>query len=256
MKSGDLVARISYNMDIIFKIKAISQTSALLEGVYVRLIADSPISDLKLVEKDILERQDNVDALYEAKIIEKAKTKLGHITGKILHFDSDSEYLRKSLHLYEALGIYSFGVNICEEKISEEILNYTRMVRPNIIIITGHDSYNKRGIKDLDNYRNTQAFMKAVIEVRRYYSLDDICIFAGACGSNFEALIAAGANFASSCNRSNIEAYDPAIVGILASITPINQIINISDLYTFSKMEKGSIGGIESFGKLRLLTRT
>ena len=103
------------------------------------------------------------------------------------------------------------------------------------------------------NYTNTIKFIKAIDKVRIYYSLDDIFIYAGACGSNAESLIAAGANFASSFDRNNIEAYDPAIVAIMAAITPINQIIDIDDIYNYSKMDKGSIGGVESYGKMRLL---
>ena len=137
----------------------------------------------------------------------------------------------------------------------KEIINLIRKSRPNIVVLTGHDSYNNKEIKDLNNYKNTINFLKAVIKIRETYSLDDICIYAGACGSNFEALIAAGANFASSIDRKNIEAYDPAIVAVLAAITPFNQIIDIKNLYSFSKMKKGSIGGIETYGKMRLLAK-
>ena len=97
--------------------------------------------------------------------------------------------------------------------------------------------------------------MKAIIKVREYYSLDDICIFAGACGSNFEALIASGANFASSIDRQNIEAYDPAIVAILSAITPFNQVIDIKSVNDYSILKNKSIGGIETYGKMRLLIR-
>ena len=38
------------------------------------------------------------------------------------------------------------------------------------------------------------------------------CYFAGACQSHFEALIRAGANFASSPSRINIHALDPVYV--------------------------------------------
>ena len=103
------------------------------------------------------------------------------------------------------------------------------------------------------NYKNTINFIKTVDVIRTYYGPERIFIYAGACGSNAESLIAAGANFASSFDRKNIEAYDPAIVAIMAAITPFNEIINIDDIYSYSKMEKGSIGGIESYGKMRLL---
>ena len=133
------------------------------------------------------------------------------------------------------------------------ILNEINRVRPSIIVLTGHDSFNKKDKENLLNYKHTVDYIKAVIKIREKHSLDDILIFAGACGSNFEALIAAGANFASSINRENIEAYDPAIIAVLAAITPFNQIIDINSFYKHTKMKKGSIGGIESYGKMRLL---
>ncbi len=163
--------------------------------------------------------------------------------------------MTKCLNLYKSLGIYAYGVEVNEALMEDQILEYIRKTRPNIVVITGHDSYNNRGIDDLRNYKNTINFIKAITRIRSQYDLDDICIFAGACGSNAEGLIAAGANFASSFDRKNIEAFDPAIVAIMVAITPFNQIVDIESIYNFSKMQKGSIGGIESYGKMRLLVR-
>ena len=252
-KKGDIVGRISYNKDIIFKIKEIKGRIAYLQGLYVRLVADSDISDLVLIESNILNRYKESKLEYERTILSSYKKKIGHITGKILHLDSDAFYLTKCLSLYKSLGLYAYGVKLDEELMHQYILDYVRTIKPNIIVITGHDSYNKQGLYDLKNYTNTIKFIKAIDKVRTYYSLDDIFIYAGACGSNAESLIAAGANFASSFDRNNIEAYDPAIVAIMAVITPINQIIDIDDIYNYSKMDKGSIGGVESYGKMRLL---
>lgn len=253
MKKGDIVARISHNFDIIFVIHEIIDTTAILQGVYVRLVADAELEDLKLVDETSLSRYENEDLDYQKSIIDSYKNKIGHITGKILHLDSDPNYLNKCLNLYRSLNIYAYGIVVNEIDLAKNIIGYIKKVRPNIVILTGHDSYNNKGLKDLNNYKNTIHYLNAVVKIREYYSLDDICIYAGACSSNFEALIAGGANFASSIDRKNIEAYDPAIVGILAAITPMNQIIEIKNLYNFSKMKKGSIGGIETYGKMRLL---
>jgi len=46
-----------------------------------------------------------------------------------------------------------------------------------------------------------------------------MCIFAGACQSYFEAIMQAGANFASSPGRININALDPAIVSEKVALT-------------------------------------
>ena len=255
MNKGDIVARISYNLDVIFIISDIVGEIAILQGLYVRLVADSPLNDLKIIAENEIKKIENEYQSYQRSIINNYKNKIGHITGKILHLDSDSSYLNKCMDLYKSLNIYAVGKVLNECDFSTVIIDYIKQYRPNIVILTGHDSFNNKEIKDLKNYKNSINFLNAVIKIREIYSLDDICIFAGACGSNFEVLIAGGANFASSIDRSNIEAYDPAIVGILAAITPLNQIIDIKNVYNYSKMNKKSIGGIETYGKMRLLMR-
>jgi spore coat assembly protein len=252
---GDFVGRKSYNCDIVFVISAIVDSTAVLQGYYVRLVADSPLSDLVLIEREELERFKNSDEEYKKSIIDGYKNKTSHITGKILHIDSDPNYLKRCLSLYESLNLYAYGVTLKESEIEKYILDYINKVRPNIIILTGHDSYNKKGLHDLNNYKTTKDYIRAVIKIRERYSLDDICVFAGACGSNFEALIASGANFASSIDRNNIEAYDPAIVAVISAITPLNQIIEIKSVNNYSKIKSKSIGGVETYGKMRLLIR-
>lgn len=254
MKVGDFVGRKSYNLDIIFVIKDIKDDTALIQGLYVRLIADSKLDDLVLIDESRLSKCNETEEVYQQMIIDGYKKKIGHITGKILHFDSDHFYLTKCLDLYKSLNIYAYGVLLDENVMCNYILEYIDKIRPNIVVITGHDSFNQKDVKDLNNYKNSLNFMKSIIKIREKFSLDDICIFAGACGSNAEALIASGANFASSFDRKNIESLDPAIVAILAAITPFNQVIDINNLYNFSKMKKGSIGGVETYGKMRLLT--
>ncbi len=255
MKIGDVVSRISHNQDIIFVITNIQGNIAYLRGLYVRLCADSSLEDLVPVDEAHLNSYNESKLEYQKNLIASYKKKIGHITGKILHLDSDPFYLTKCLNLYKALGLYAYGVELNEALMADQILEYIKKIRPNIIVITGHDSYNNRGLEDLRNYKNTIHFIRTIARIRSQYDLDDICIFAGACGSNAEGLIAAGANFASSFDRKNIEAFDPAIVAIMVAITPFNQIVDIESIYNFSKMQKGSIGGIESYGKMRLLVR-
>ena len=254
MKVGDFVGRKSYNLDIIFVIKNIKDDVALIQGLCVRLIADSKLDDLVLIDESRLSNLIETEKNYQQMIIDSYKNKIGHITGKILHLDGDHFYLTKCLDLYKSLNIYAYGVLLDESVMCDHILEYVNKIRPNIVVITGHDSFNQKDIRDLKNYKNTLNFMKSIVKIREKFSLDDICIFAGACGSNAEALIASGANFASSFDRKNIESLDPAIVAVLAAITPFNQVIDINNLYNFSKMKKGSIGGIETYGKMRLLT--
>ena len=46
MQKGDIVSRKSHNNDIIFVITGIDGNKAYLSGLYIRLVADSDLSDL------------------------------------------------------------------------------------------------------------------------------------------------------------------------------------------------------------------
>ncbi len=250
-KVNDCVSRTSYNHDIIFKIIMIDNDVATLEGYEKRLVANAPLADLVFV---------NVDKINEAieqtndriKGIKKLSRYKLHMTGKILHIDADKDYLEKCLKLYEELSLPAYGVHLNESSIKTHILELIEQLDPDIVILTGHDSYNKKGLKDLNNYRNTTDYVEAVKKIRKHYSKDHVFVFAGACQSNFEAIMASGANFASSPKRVNIDAYDPAIVAIKASTTPFNQIIDIEEIKDILDSKKNGISGVESYGKMRL----
>jgi len=67
---NDLVTRNSYNNDVIFKVVEIEEDNATLKGVIVRLLADSPLSDLKSYEKDDIQKQ-LTDTLNKVKVKRK-----------------------------------------------------------------------------------------------------------------------------------------------------------------------------------------
>ncbi|MDL0415387.1 sporulation peptidase YabG, partial [Clostridioides difficile] len=83
----------------------------------------------------------------------------------------------------------------------KEVRALLEKYNPDILVITGHDAMTiKRGdIEDMSNYRNSSNFVKTVKEARKWQpNLDNLVIFAGACQSNYEKIISAGANYASS----------------------------------------------------------
>ena len=88
---NDLVTRKSYHNDIVFIISCIKQNSVVLKGYDVRLIADSDIEDLILYED---KREANEEILLPIR-------KGNYLNGKVLHLDSDIDYLKKSMNLYE-----------------------------------------------------------------------------------------------------------------------------------------------------------
>lgn len=69
-------------------------------------------------------------------------------------------------------------------------------------------------------------------------------IIAGACQSDYEELIKAGANFASSPKRINIHALDPAIIATKMSLSDVNHDIDLKGIIENTKYGKNGIGGV------------
>ena len=111
--------------------------------------------------------------------------------------------------------------------------------------------WKKNNENDLDNYQNTSNFISAIKEARKYEkSQDKLIIIAGACQSNYEELIKAGANFASSPKRINIHALDPAIIASSLALSDRNQSIDLINLLEKTKYGCGGIGGIITNGTM------
>ena len=88
-------------------------------------------------------------------------------------------------------------------------------------------------------------FVRAVKQARKYEkSHEKLIIIAGACQSNYEELIKAGANFASSPKRVNIHALDPAIIATTVSLTERNKEIDLIKLLNKTKYGKDGMGGL------------
>ena len=253
---GDLVSRKSYNYDIIFEVTAIEDELAILRGKTVRLIADAPLDDLVLVsDGEVRTAEEDEELLIETiKLEEEEWNRQRFITGKILHIDGDERYMNRCLELYKKLNIYAVGVRIKETHIPDVVLKYTTFFNPDIIIITGHDSFNRKEVKDIENYRHSKYFIEATKKIReRYPVINQPIIIAGACQSHFEALISAGANFASSPSRVNIKSLDPAIIAVKCATTPINKFIRVMDTIKKTSNQSEGVGGIESFGTMKTL---
>lgn len=101
------------------------------------------------------------------------------------------------------------------------------------------------GYYDIYNYRNSRHFIATVREARRYEkdTNSDLVIFAGACQSYFEALMQAGANFASSPARILIDILDPLIVAKTIAITEDFKYIRIEDIESELRDGRRGVGG-------------
>jgi spore coat assembly protein len=279
IKVGDIVARKSYKCDLLFRVIDIKEKGeereAILYGEDVRLIADAPCSDLVIID----EREQQERKKKEIELIEQSfklfrqdyraiKQKIEYqatggyrtekdffqIPGRVLHLDGDPLYLRKCLDLYERIGVPVYGVHCEESEMPEKVGALIEQFRPDILVITGHDSYSKsKGkISDLKAYRHSKHFVQTVKEARKKVPhLDQLIIFAGACQSHFESLIRAGANFASSPARVNIHALDPVYIVSRISFTPFMETVDVWDVLRNTLTGEKGLGGVETKGVLR-----
>ena len=152
------------------------------------------------------------------------------------------------MKFYKNLNVKAYGVKMNEKEVHEHILGWVHDYHPDIVVITGHDSYNKR--KE-SSYQNSPSFIKAVQQVREYEkSQDKLIVIAGACQPNYEELIKAGANFASSPKRINIHALDPAIIASSIALSEKNKSIDLISLIEKTKYGSDGIGGIITMGTM------
>lgn len=249
---GDYVSRNSYDNDTVFRIMRIDGDVAYLSGVNIRLCADSKVSDLKLEDQNeviddahLLERMDRDFSLD--------RNEYFYLPGKVLHIDGDEDYLDRCLKFYKKFHIMAYGACIEESEIPTEIGHYLKDLNPDIVVITGHDAYFKRkGSKDdITNYKNSKNFVQAVKEARNYEkNPDKLAIIAGACQSDYEELIKAGATFASSPRRVNIHALDPAILASSIALSDRNKVIDLISVIEKTKYGKDGVGGVMTKGSM------
>ena len=103
---------------------------------------------------------------------------------------------------------------------------------------------------NINNYRNSKYFITAVREARNWSLRNkDLSIFAGACQSYYEAIIAQGANFASSPARIMIDFIDPLIVAERIATTDNTKYITIRDIEDELRDGRRGIDGVGSAGK-------
>lgn len=237
--------------NVIYEVIEKSENMIYVRGIRYRVYKWFELEDVSIPDEEVVENNKKEEEGYFKKFLIKTDERVKHVSGKILHIDGDNKYLRKCLDLYEELDIYAYGVCIKEEEISNEILKYYYKVLPDVIVITGHDLYNSDGYKNIDNYTNTRYYIEAIKKIRKIDKT--VIIIAGACQSNFEALIASGADFASSPARINIHTFDPAVIAVKAATTPVTKIINFNSAIKYIENGNKAFGGLETFGKMRLL---
>lgn len=277
MKVGDVVVRKSYNKDVAFKIIDIQESESgniyKLKGINLRILADSPENDLELVNdinssekelilnrkvnnsiKNILANRENINRLYRKPREIQIKEMAFGRPGKILHIDGDADYLEVCLKVYKQLSLETVGKVIPEKEQPSQVVKLVKEIRPDIVVITGHDSMTKdiTDYTDLKNYKNSRYYVESVTALRNYEpNYDDLVIFAGACQSCYEAILDSGANFASSPSRVLIHCLDPVFVCEKIAYTSLEKVVSIQDAIENTITRTKGIGGLQTRGKYR-----
>lgn len=280
IRVGDTVTRKSYGNDILFTVISLNkaQGTVTLQGLEFRLVADAPIDDLIKIDPSALQMRlesSTVKSRESLRLIQQERRLMREknqwqqagytgsqehdnitfeIPGSVLHLDGDGKYLERCLTLYRELGITVNGIHMMESEMPAHVGKLLQRYEPNILILTGHDAYKRNGRTDsLDAYRNSRYFVQAVQEARKHEpNKDRLIIFAGACQSNFESLLQAGANFASSPKRINIHTLDPVYIAEKVAYTSLRETVNVFELAKNTITGLDGLGGIETFGTFRL----
>ena len=176
-------------------------------------------------------------------------------TGKILHLDGDRKYSEKAKKYYQKTGLMAIVKNIPEYKQPRLVYSLLSHYKPDILVVTGHDGMIKKGkwLNDIYNYKNSRYFVQTVKEARRYEidSRKELVIFAGACQSYFEAIMMAGANFASSPARIMIDFLDPLKIAEKVATTFSYKYITIEDIRDELRDGDRGVGGVGANGKMK-----
>jgi spore coat assemly protein len=268
MRLGDLVVRKSYGGDVLFKIQELTAQKAQLKGIEYRLLADAPIDDLSAIQGDpfgidpavrlkTAEAMRSIEHYRKHRYKETSSQSYFEVPGKVLHLDGDPMYLRKSMNLYHELRVPAEGFYVPEADMSEALARLLPLKQPDILVLTGHDGILKdhkdSDLHNLMSYKNSHNFVRAVQTAREFErNRDALVIIAGACQSFFEALLQAGANFASSPARVLIHALDPLYIAAKVSFTSIKETVQMLDIikHTMSGLE--GLGGMETRGSYRI----
>lgn len=253
-KINDLVVLKNDPNRIIFVINQMNNDQVVLFGYIYRIQITSTINEIEPASEELIIQENLIlSKIFERTTAKKQRRSSKVIFGTVLHIDSDEKFLESCLNLYKEMKVHAWGVHLKEKDINKVIDNLLDDVTPDIIVLTGHDYFNGKDDKKLLNYENTQKYIDAVRRIRRRFDSESVVVIAGACCSHFEALIASGANFASSPKRIHIHTYDPAIIAIKCATTSCNQVIDFNNVIKYIENGRDAFGGIETKGKMKLL---
>ena len=154
----------------------------------------------------------------------------------------------KSNNLKSELSYSSNGIKLHNYDLNNNLISKGK-------VFNSSNSFSKSFFNvdflDNSNYKNSNNFVNTLINARKYENdHEKLIIIAGACQSNYEQLIKAGANFASSPKRINIHALDPAIVASSVSLSNRGKPIDLINILKKTKYGTDGMGGIITNGTM------
>ena len=141
IKKGEIVGRISYEKDIFFVVDRLIKLNnntqiAILKGLTMRIKADSPLEDLEIIDKRIIQNTiDSAEKRFLARL-NKYRNRLKKVYnyGRILHLDGDPRYSQKSIKYYREIGIDAIVKNISENRQPLVVRNLLQRFKPDILV--------------------------------------------------------------------------------------------------------------------------
>ena len=233
MKIGDIVTRKSYNKDIIFKIVGFgidnkNEKIAILKGVAFRVIADAYLEDLEVVKVSDI-KQILIDPTVENLIYKSVRSAQ----------DREKKMNRAVPKLQANPNVYGIPGKVLQIDGDKEYLKICL------------DVYTELGIPAVGVAIPEENQYKEIINLLEKHNPDILVITGHACQSNYEQLIRAGANYASSPGRIMIHALDPVFVVEKIACSRIDTIVPIEEVIEQTVTGLKGIGGSETRGKFR-----
>ncbi len=265
MRIGDIVSLNKHGIDMFYKIDKIVGGMIFLKGLFHRtsLITSAENSKLSIVrESQTLSFQEEVIKNNEEKIkrilAERVNTlpqSLSYKKPKLLHIDADEDYMKVCIKFYEVMGIEAYGYVFDEPNQPKEIRRLLEKHQPDILVVTGHDiDRDDNNVDEITDYENSTFYVESTRVARVYESsMDSLIIIAGACQSDYERIMKAGSNFASSPARIMIDVLDPCYVAERIAYTYFTKTVTPEEAVKYTTTKTRGIGGVESSGVLRVV---
>ncbi len=263
MFKGDIVSLERQGQQLLYKVEKIDGDKVVLKGLFHRtsIVRSREDSKLKVVsESDTKNFADNAVKANEAKIKEILKERNNRLPKnksfmkpKLLHIDADENYLAICMKFYEVMGIEAYGYVFDEPTQPRQVRALLKKHAPDILVVTGHDiDRDDNQVYEVKDYENSTYYVETTKQARLYEPCKNgLVIIAGACQSDYERIMGAGANFASSPARIMIDVLDPSYISAIIAYTYFTDTVTPEEAVKYTTTKSKGFGGVETSGVLR-----